>query len=232
MSKIPNHIALILDGNRRWARKNGLEVLKGHRTGAEGVEALLDRLDEHGVKTVTLWVFSTENWKRDSFQVNGLMSLFEEFLDRYRERAMRDQIRVVHLGRKDRLPESLRDKLSTIEEETRHFDRRIINIALDYGGHDEILRAVKRIQDSGVAADSLTEEAFNNYLDTANQPHPYPDIIVRTGGDMRMSGFMPWQSAYSEYYFLNKYLPELKPDDIDTIIDSFNGRERRFGGGK
>lgn len=230
---IPHHIAIILDGNRRWARENKLEVLKGHRAGADNVESLLDQLNKRGIHTVTLWAFSTENWKRDSAQVNGLMALFEEFIERYHDRAMRDKIRVVHIGRKDRIPGSLAEKLTKIEVDTEEFTERIINMAIDYGGRDEVLRGFARAEEAGVEAKDLTEENFNQYLDTTDQPYPEPDVIVRTGGAMRMSGLMIWQGAYAEYFFTEKRLPELRPEDMDEIIDTYmNGRERRFGGGK
>lgn len=232
MNSVPKHIALILDGNRRWARKQGLGVLNGHREAANRVESLLDRLDELGVQTVTLWGFSTENWKRDQMQVQGLMALFEEFIDKYKQKAIKNEIRVIHLGRKDRLPQSLIQKIESIEQETESFSRRVINMALDYGGRDEVLRAVRRIQEQGVLAADLTEENFNNYLDTATNPFPEPDMIVRSGGEMRMSGFMIWQGVYAEYYFIDKFFPELTPDDMDDIVAEYGRRERRFGGGK
>ncbi len=229
---IPNHVALIIDGNRRWARKNGLEVLKGHRQSADNMEALLERFRERGVKTTTLWAFSTENWKRDEAQINGIMKLAVEFIERYREKLFADEIRVIHLGRKDRIPQDLRERINSIEEDTKGFSKSYLNIALDYGGRDEILRAVKRIQDAEVRAETLTEENFNDYLDTHDQPYPEPDLIVRTGGAKRMSGFMPWQGTYAEYAFLDAFFPDLTPDDVDTLIDEFGDRERRFGGGK
>lgn len=232
MSRPLNHIALILDGNRRWARKQGLGVINGHKAAAGKVESLLDRLDELGVHTVTLWGFSTENWKRDQLQVQGLMMLFEEFIDTYKQKAIQKESRVIHLGRKDRLPTSLLSKIAAIEKETEHFTRRVINMALDYGGRDEILRAVKRLQEQGVSADTLTEENFNTYLDTSSEPFPEPDMIVRTGGEMRMSGFMAWQAVYAEYYFIDTFFPDLTPDDMDEIVAEYARRERRFGGGK
>ena len=232
MSRPLNHIALILDGNRRWARKQGLAVINGHRTAADKVESLLDRLDELGVHTVTLWGFSTENWKRDQIQVQGLMKLFEDFIDAYKQKAIQKQSRVIHLGRKDRLPRVLLDKIADIEKETEGFTRRVINMALDYGGRDEIIRGIQRMQAEGISAETVSEENFNQYLDTASEPFPEPDMIVRTGGEMRMSGFMIWQGVYAEYYFIDKLFPELTPDDMDDIVAEYARRERRFGGGK
>jgi len=227
---IPKHVALILDGNRRWARAQGVNILTGHRRSAENIESLLRRLRERGVNTTTLWVFSTENWKRDQEQVVGIMKLAIEFLNMYRERLIQDEVRVIHLGRKDRVPEELLKDLTDLEAETKHFTRSYLNIALDYGGRDEILRAVSRIQKAGVDADSLTEETFNSYLDTHDQPNPEPDLIVRSGGEHRMSGFMPWQAVYAEYSFTDKLFPDITESDIDAILDDFGQRERRFGG--
>ncbi len=227
---IPKHVALILDGNRRWARAQGVNILTGHRRSAENIESLLRRLRGRGVNTTTLWVFSTENWKRDQEQVVGIMKLAIEFLNMYRERLIQDEVRVIHLGRKDRVPEELLKDLTDLEAETKHFTRSYLNIALDYGGRDEILRAVSRIQKAGVDADSLTEETFNSYLDTHDQPNPEPDLIVRSGGEHRMSGFMPWQAVYAEYSFTDKLFPDITESDIDAILDDFGQRERRFGG--
>ncbi|OGK31544.1 di-trans,poly-cis-decaprenylcistransferase [Candidatus Roizmanbacteria bacterium RIFCSPLOWO2_01_FULL_42_14] len=229
---VPKHIALILDGNRRWAKARGLGALSGHRTAAASLESILQRLDECGVETVTLWGFSTENWKRDTLQVKGLMKLIEEFIDKYYPKALEKQIRVVHLGRNDRLPASLLKKLAHIQDSTRHFTRRTLNLALDYGGRDEVLRAIKRLQSQGVSIDTLTEDDFNSFLDTSNVPNPEPDLIIRTGGEQRLSGFMIWQAVYAEYYFEQKLLPDITPADIDRILDNYAVRERRFGGGK
>jgi undecaprenyl diphosphate synthase len=147
---IPQHVALILDGNRRWARQHSLSVITGHKTGADHLEALLERLRDRGVKTTTLWVFSTENWKRDEEQVAGIMKIARDFIIKFRDRVMKDEIRVIHLGRKDRIPEDLRQTIIDIEEDTKNFSRTYLNIALDYGGRDEMLRAVARIQEAGV----------------------------------------------------------------------------------
>lgn len=228
----PQHVALILDGNRRWARAQGVNVITGHRRSAENIEALLKRLRERGVNTTTLWVFSTENWKRDQEQVLGIMKLAIEFLRMYRQRLIDDEVRVIHLGRNDRVPAELLKDLTDLEAETKHFTKSYLNIALDYGGRDEILRAVERIQKAGVSASELTEESFNSYLDTHDQPNPEPDLIIRSGGAHRMSGFMPWQAVYAEYAFTDKLFPDITEEDIDTFIDDFGQRERRFGGGK
>lgn len=229
---IPKHVVLILDGNRRWARAQGVNVITGHRRSAENLEALMERLRDRGVNTTTLWVFSTENWKRDNEQVNGIMKLAVEFMKRYRARVMQDEIRVIHLGRKDRIPDDLRDVMASLEEDTKHFTRSYLNIALDYGGRDELLRAIAQIQEKGISASELTEENFNTYLDTHDQPYPEPDLIVRSGGAHRMSGLMPWQAVYAEYAFTDKLFPEITVDDIDALLDDFGQRERRFGGGK
>jgi undecaprenyl diphosphate synthase len=224
-----HHVAMILDGNRRWAKENGLLPIQGHRKGAETVDTLMSHIYGKGVHTITFWVFSTENWQREPSQVKGLLSLFIEWAERYLERALRDKIRIVHIGRRDRIPEKLSTLIVKYEEETKHFQDRLLNIALDYGGRDEVLRAVRRIQEKSVHAEDLSEENFNTYLDTADQPYPDPDIIIRTGGEQRMSGFMIWQSAYAEYFFVQKNLPDMTTKDIDDILEEYKERQRRFG---
>lgn len=230
--KIPQHVAMILDGNRRWARKQGFNVIKGHRSSADNIEGLLIHLREKGVKATTLWVFSTENWKRDEEQVNGIMKLAVEYLEKFKPRLIEDEVQMRHLGRKDRIPTDLKERMEALEDQTRQFSKSYLNIALDYGGRDEIIRAVKRFEESGKSADELTEENFNQFLDTHDQPFPDPDLIIRTGGALRMSGFMPYQATYAEYAFLDKYFPEVTVDDLNEVLANFGHRERRFGGGK
>ncbi len=225
---MPRHVAMILDGNRRWAKQQGKNPLEGHRVSALNLRPIINHLHAQGVNTVSLWAFSTENWSRDSLQVRGLMALFEEFADTYFQDAIKDETRIIHLGRKDRISESLRKKIEKYEKETAHFDK-IINIALDYGGRDEVLRAVKKLLKDDISPDELTEETFNTFLDTGNQPYPEPDIIIRPGGEQRISGFMIWQGVYAEYFFPEKFLPEVTTDDLDAILHEYMHRDRRFG---
>ncbi|HVZ11910.1 MAG TPA: polyprenyl diphosphate synthase [Patescibacteria group bacterium] len=226
-SGLPNHIAIIPDGNRRWAKENNLPKLEGHRRGAETAVRLAKYLRKLGIHTLTLWVFSTENASRDAAEVKNLMRLFEQYFDRLVKDALEDNVRLVHLGRRDRLPESLLKKIVSLEEKTREFTDYTLNIALDYGGRDEILRAVSRIMNKEERI--MNEEEFGKYLDTGGQKYPDPDLIIRTSGEMRMSGLLPWQSVYSEYYFFEKYFPDLSEQDIDQALEEYKNRKRRFG---
>lgn len=223
-----HHIAIIPDGNRRWAKEKGLPSFEGHRQGFETTVKLSRKIRQMGIHTTTIWAFSTENWKRTTEEVGYLMGLFERAVDSYLQEALDDQVRIVHLGRKDRIPKGLLKRIINAEEKTKNYTHFLLNVCLDYGGHDEILRAVKKIQEQNTYS-NITLENFNDYLDTANQPHPNPDLTIRTSGEMRTSGFMPWQAAYSEYIFLDKYFPDMNEDDIDNSIEEFNNRQRRFG---
>ena len=229
MSATLQHIGIILDGNRRWAKQNGMPSIEGHRRAAYVIEKIITYLRLQGVHTITIWVFSTENWGREQAQVKGLLSLFQEFLEKHSKKAFTEGVRVIHLGRKDRLSESFRKKIGALESASKDFKNGILNVALDYGGRDEIIRAIKEMIESDVNVSNISEELFNEYLDTRDQPHPYPDMIIRTGGEMRLSGFMSWQSAYSELVVLDKYLPDLTIEDIKDVLKEYAHRKRRFG---
>ena len=228
-STLPNHIAIIPDGNRRWAREHGLPTLEGHRKGFDVGIKIAKYIRSLGVHTLTAWAFSSENWSRTKKEVSYLMGLYEAMLDKFLSEALKDNVRIVHLGRKDRIPKSLLKKIESVEQKTRDNTKYILNIALDYGGRDEVLRAIKKLNDERITNDQLTEMAFENFLDTAGQPYNSPDLIIRTSGEMRTSGLMIWQVAYAEYIFFNKHFPDLKPSDIDRAISEFTKRRRRFG---
>ncbi|PIY68996.1 di-trans,poly-cis-decaprenylcistransferase [Candidatus Roizmanbacteria bacterium CG_4_10_14_0_8_um_filter_39_9] len=228
-SHIPTHIAIIADGNRRWAKEKGLPTLEGHRRGAETVKALSKRAKVLGVKIITFWVFSTENWKRTVEETGYLMNLFDTFIDREREEAIKEKTRIIHMGRKDRIPDGLKKKIIQAEEETKHFTDYYFVVALDYGGRDEIIRGIKKLTDFGLRIDDLDKKSFNNYLDTKDLPQAEPDLIIRTSGEERLSGFMTWQSAYSEYYFSPLMFPDFGPDELEKAIDEYGERKRRFG---
>ncbi len=221
--KIPKHIAIILDGNRRWTRKRGLPKFEGHRRGFDAAVKIARAARKMEIHTLTFWAFSTENWRRSKREVSYLMKLYERMVDKFLPEAKRDKVKIIHLGRKDRIPKSLRKKLERAEEETKENKKYILNIALDYGGRDEIMRAIARI------AKRLTEEEFAEYLDTAKQPYPDPDLIIRTGGEMRLSGFMPWQAEYSELYFTKTLLPDFGPEELEKAVKEYSKRQRRFG---
>jgi len=229
MQHIPKHVVIIPDGNRRWAREKGLQSFQGHVRGFELVMDLGDKAHEMGVKVLTIWAFSTENWKRSKKEVNFLMSLFSKKIDEYLEKALEKNIRIIHIGRKDRIPQVLRDKIVQAEQKTARFSKLHLVIALDYGGRDEVVRAFNRfkIKDSGFK--NLDEESFGSYLDTKDLPYSNPDLVIRTSGEFRTSGFMIWQTAYSEYIFVKKYFPDFSVEDFAECIREYSRRTRRFG---
>lgn len=226
--KVPNHIALILDGNRRWARARGLSPWEGHRAGYEAIKKLARTSRGLGVHTFTVWVFSTENWERSDIEVGEIMKLLSYGLNEMEPELHRNEVRLVHLGRKDRLPKDAVDHISRLEEETKKYDKHTFNIALDYGGKDEIVRAVNRILDRGIQ--KIDEETFEKYLDTGNQPYPYVDLFIRTSGEQRTSGLLPWQMAYAEIYWESEHLPDFTSEKLKEAILDYSRRRRRFGG--
>lgn len=227
---VPDHIGVILDGNRRWARARGLSPTDGHKAGYFAMRKVIEAARQLGVHTLTVWGFSTENWERPRPEIDRIMKLVGKALQDVKEEAHREQIRFVHLGRKDRLPKSLVNYISKLEEETKHYKRFGLNLALDYGGRDEILRAVKNIVIDGVSPDRIDEKLFASYLDTAGQPYPYPDLFIRTSGEQRMSGFLPWQMTYAEFYWERDHLPDMTPLKLREAILDYSRRRRRFGG--
>lgn len=227
---VPNHIAVILDGNGRWARAHGLPTTKGHEAGAKALETLIQNCRDVGVHTLTVWGFSTENWKRPPKEVAKIMDLIGKMIRKHLETSKKEGVRFVHIGSKDKLPSRLVQLLEKAERETAHNKKHILNLALNYGGRDEILRAVKRIIADKVPGDKLSEELFANYLDTRGQPYPYPDLLIRTSGEQRTSGLMPWQTVYSEFYFEEDHLPDMNTQKLQKILLDYSRRRRRFGG--
>jgi undecaprenyl diphosphate synthase len=227
---VPNNIAIILDGNGRWARSHGLPVTKGHEEGAKAIREVMNAARDLGVHTLTIWGFSTENWKRPPTEKNKIFSLIKRTLEKELQTAKKEKIRFVHLGRKDRLPKDLLKLIERVEKETKDNKKHVLNVALDYGGRDEILRAVRTIVRDGVPAEKIDEELFASYLDTADQPYPYPDLFIRTSGEQRTSGYLPWQMVYTEFYFESSHLPDMTPEKLRAAILDYNRRRRRFGG--
>ncbi len=219
---IPNHVAIIPDGNRRWAKEKGLNTYEGHKRGFNGLIKIAKKARTLGIKVFTVWAFSTENWKRSKDEVNYLMKLYEIMLDKYLADALKDEVKIIHLGRKDRINKTLKNKIVNIEEKTKNFTQYYLCIGLDYGGRDEIVRAIKK-------SSNLSEDNFNQFLDTKDLPYPNPDLIIRTSGEQRLSGFMLWQSQYSELVFEKKYLPDYNDKDFENTIKEFSERQRRFG---
>lgn len=225
----PNHIAIIPDGNRRWANDRHLPTIEGHRRGFDNAIKIAKKTRDLGVSTLTLWAFSTENWDRTKEEVGYLMKLFEILIDKNLTEAMRDRVRITHIGRKDRIPKGLLKKIEESEQKTAHFDEYYLNIALDYGGRDEILRAAKKFEARNLKLETLTENNIDQNLDLANQPYPNPDMIIRTGREMRLSGFMLWQSQYSELFFPEVYFPDFNGSVLEKLIAEYEERQRRFG---
>lgn len=222
--QLPKHIVIIPDGNRRWAEKKGLPSFKGHEAGSKRAQLLFESAYKFGIHTLTFWGFSTENWNRSKVEISFLMNLFEEYADKTINMAKQNNARIFHLGRKDRLPKSLIKKLSNAEEETKRYAEHVANIALDYGGQDEILRGIDR------AKIDAFQKPFPDYLDTALQPYPNPDLIIRTSGEQRTSGILQWQSTYAELYFETVDFPDFTDERLKKIIEWFGTRERRYGG--
>lgn len=229
-TKIPDHVAIIPDGNRRWARSKGLHTLQGHKKGFDRAVELGRTARDMGIHTVTLWGFSTENWDRTVKEINYLMKLYEKVIDDYLKESHENKVRIIHLGRKDRLPKRLMKKIRYAEKETEGYKKYIMNIALDYGGHDDIIRAVKGMVKDGIKEEEITKSTFERYLDTNTQPYPYVDLMIRTSGEQRTSGLLLWQSEYNEFYWERGHFPDFAPERFKDAILDYSRRRRRFGG--
>ncbi len=232
---MPSHVALILDGNRRWAKKKGLPPWFGHRKGAEKVEDVLKWCLDLGIRTVTLYVFSTENFHRPKQEVLELMRLFEEYLSKLLEDETihKNEVRIKALGRTYLLPVRIQKLLQQIERRTEKYNKFFLNIAIAYGGRAEITDAIRRIardvKEGMIKLNDINEKLIERYLYTAHLPNPEPDLIIRTSGEERLSGFLLWQSAYSELCFLDVYWPDFRRIDFLRAIRTYQKRERRYG---
>ena len=227
---VPNHIAIILDGNRRWARARGLSPWEGHKAGYKAVVKLAEAARSLGVHTFTIWAFSTENWQRPKKEVDEIIKLLRVGLREFKRQAHKDKARLVHLGRKDRFPIDVAELITSLEESTKKYGGYVLNLALDYGGRDEIVRTVTKIVKDKIPAEKIDEKLFEAYLDTSDQPYPYPDLFIRTSGEQRTSGLLPWQMAYTEYYWEEEHLPDFTPEKLKAAILDYSRRRRRFGG--
>jgi len=226
-TKVPVHVAIIMDGNGRWAKQRGLPRLAGHRVGVECIQTVLESLAAKGVKFVTLYAFSTENWHRPAEEVRGIIEILNDALGQQTQTLHRRNVRIVHIGKVDRLSPELRQAVAHAQRLTLHNTGLTLNVAFDYGGRDEILEAVKGIVRDGISPEEVTEELFSRYLFTPETPDP--DLIIRTGGELRLSNFMLWQSAYSEYYHTPTLWPDLDAGELGRALASFSHRQRRFG---
>ncbi|MFA4890101.1 MAG: isoprenyl transferase [Candidatus Paceibacterota bacterium] len=224
---IPHHIAIIMDGNRRWAKKRGLPASFGHRKGYENFKKNAEACYKMGVKILTIYAFSTENWKRSKTEVSFLMGLFEKVLKNELNFFRDKKIKFNAIGQIERLPNNLRKLISEAMNDTKNNKGGVLNLAVSYGGRAEILDAVGKIAKEKKAPNKMNEKYFEEHLYTAGQPDP--DLLIRTGGEMRLSGFLPWQSVYSELYFSEKMWPDFSEKDLMSAIKEFQNRKRRFG---
>ena len=228
---IPAHIAIIMDGNRRWAKSKGLPVALGHKKGAETLEKIVKYANKIGVKYLTVYAFSTENWKRAEEEVKSLMMLFQGYIDKYSKIADTENIKVQFLGDMTAFSESLQKGVQNCIERTKNNTGVIFNIALNYGGRLEILNAVKnivkKVENGEIQVEQIDEKMISENLYTKNMPDP--DLLIRTSGEIRTSNFLPWQIVYSEYYFTPKYWPDFDGEELLKAIEEFQKRNRRFG---
>jgi undecaprenyl diphosphate synthase len=225
---VPRHVAIIMDGNGRWAKARGLPRLAGHRAGTENLRPVLEASAEFGIEILTIWAFSTENWRRPEAEVKGLLLILQQMIQRELKELHKQGVKLRHLGRLDRLPERLQKQVLDAIELTRNNDRIVLNVGFDYGGRAELVQAVQQIIRAGIPADDVDEALISSYLYTAGQPDP--DLIIRTSGEMRTSGFMMWQSAYAEYYITPTFWPDFDREELSKALQAFAHRDRRYGG--
>ncbi len=224
--KVPEHVVLIPNGNRRWARERGLQPWEAYWYVQKKIESIIHDARKLNIKHFTLWGFSTENWKRDEKEVEQLIKLFHSTIDRFSKNFVAEQIRFRHLGRRDRLPKSLIEKFEKLEEKTKNFGNGSVNVAIDYGGRDEIIRGIEALIKEG--KEKVDEEEFSKFLDTCDLPDP--DLIIRTAGEKRLSGMLAWQSVYSELYSTYVYFPDFEIEHFKEAILDYGMRKRTFGG--
>ena len=229
---MPKHIAIIMDGNRRWAKEKGMAPSLGHKAGAETLERIASFANEIGLKYLTVYAFSTENWKRTKEEVGALMILLKTYLDKFLNRESLRNIKIRVLGNIDELEDGLKNSINKIVEKSKDNTGLTLNIAFNYGGRDEIVRAVKniseKVKNNKIDLESINEDLISDNLYTANEPDP--DLIIRPGGELRVSNFLLWQLAYSEFLFIDKYWPDFSKKDLLDAIEIFEKRNRKFGG--
>jgi undecaprenyl diphosphate synthase len=225
--KVPTHVAVIMDGNGRWARERGLPRLAGHRAGVENLRRVIRACGDFGINYLTIYAFSTENWERPPDEVRGLMSILEEVIYRELNELHKNGVQLRHLGRLEQLTPALQEKVRHAIEMTRENTKLVLNVAWNYGGRDEIVRAIQRMMADGVAPDEVNEELVARYLYTRDCPDP--DLIIRTSGEMRVSNFLIWQGAYAEWYVTPTYWPDFGREELLKALFEYARRERRFG---
>ncbi len=219
---------MIMDGNGRWALARGLPRMAGHKAGTENLRRVIRATVEFGIKYLTIYAFSTENWGRPPEEVRGLLNILEDVIDRELEELNQEGVQLHHLGRLEKLAPSLQEKVLDAVELTKNNDRLILNIAWNYGGRDEIIQAIQRIMKDGIHPDQVTDELVGQYLYTAGVPDP--DLIIRTSGELRVSNFLIWQAAYSEWYITPTYWPDFNKEEYRRALETYGQRDRRYGG--
>ena len=227
LAKVPVHVGIIMDGNGRWARQQGKPRLAGHRAGVENIRRVLTAAARMGIKILTIYAFSTENWDRPAAEVTGLMNLIAQALRREVSELHKNGVRLRHIGHLERVSRQLRRGVLDAIELTKDNDRLTLNVAFDYGGRAEVVRAVQQIIEAGIPAEDVTEETISQYLYTAGQPDP--DLIIRTAGELRVSNFMLWQGAYAEYYAVPVFWPDFDENELYKALAAFSQRDRRYG---
>ena len=227
LEKIPQHVAMIMDGNGRWALQRGLPRLAGHKAGTENLRRVIRATVEYGIKYLTIYAFSTENWGRPAEEVNGLMLILQNVIDRELNELHSEGVQLRHIGRLERLDPAIQKKVLKAIELTKNNDRLILNVAFNYGGRDEIVRAIQKIIKDGIPAEDVTDELVNQYLYTAGVPDP--DLIIRTSGELRVSNFLIWQAACSEWYITPTFWPDFDKEEYRRALEDFANRDRRYG---
>ena len=225
--KAPQHVAMIMDGNGRWALSRGLPRLAGHKAGTENLRRVIRSTVEFGVKYLTIYAFSTENWGRPPEEVQGLMFILQDVIDRELKELHQEGVQLRHIGRLEKLDPRIQKKVLKAIELTKNNDKLILNVAFNYSGRDEIVYAIQKIIKAGISADDVTDDMVNKYLFTAGVPDP--DLIIRTSGELRLSNFLIWQAAYSEWYISPKYWPDFDKEEYARALESFATRDRRYG---
>ena len=227
LDTIPMHVAIIMDGNGRWAKARGLPRLAGHRAGTENLRRIIEACIEFGIKCLTIYAFSTENWGRPKDEVKGLLRILEDVIDRELMELHEEGVKLRHIGRLDKISPKIKKKVLDAIELTKENDRLVLNVAFNYGGRDEIVHAIQQMIADGVEPDKVTDEAVSKYLYTAGVPDP--DLVIRTSGELRISNFLIWQAAYAEWYFTPIYWPDFNREELLAALTEFNQRERRYG---
>lgn len=226
-SSPPQHVAIIMDGNGRWALSRGLPRLAGHKAGTENLRRIIRSTVEFGVKYLTIYAFSTENWGRPPEEVKGLMYILQDVIDRELNELHKEGVQLRHIGRLEKLNPRIQKKVLKAIELTKNNDRLILNVAFNYSGRDEIVYAIQQIINAGISSKDVTDEIVNKHLFTAGVPDP--DLIIRTSGELRLSNFLIWQAAYSEWYISPKYWPDFDKEEYRHALESFASRDRRYG---